>query len=101
MRRSKNKLPFQIASWIKHLSHGSKNNQRHAWAKGRLDPRDKDIAWTATGCILGFCQPNNRMSQTQERNLLPHTQSYLDIEISRTFLLGSQALVLSILLKRG
>jgi hypothetical protein len=41
------------------------------------------------------------MSQTQERNLLPHTQSYLDIEISRTFLLGSQALVLSILLKRG
>jgi hypothetical protein len=73
----------------------------HAWSKDRQDPEQQDVAWIATGCVLALSRPNSMMWQTQERRLLPHIQSYLDIKIGRVLLFGSEAIVVPILLKCG
>jgi hypothetical protein len=73
----------------------------HAWAKDRQDLEQQDTAWIATGCILVLSQSNYTMWQTQERRLLPHLQSYLNIKIGRILLFESKALVIPILLQCG
>jgi tetratricopeptide (TPR) repeat protein len=73
----------------------------HAWAKDRQDLEQQDTAWIATGCILGLSQSNSIMWQTQERRLLPHLQSYLNIKIGRILLFESKAIVIPILLQCG
>jgi tetratricopeptide (TPR) repeat protein len=71
----------------------------HAWAKDRQDPMCQGVAWIATGCILGFSRFNTRLWQTQERSLLPHVLSYLDIKVKKVFDLASKAVITSIFLK--
>jgi tetratricopeptide (TPR) repeat protein len=73
----------------------------HAWAKDRQDLKQQGEAWIATGCVLTFSRFNTRMWQTQGRLLLPHVQSYLDIEISKALSFSSEAAVIPILLKCG
>jgi hypothetical protein len=73
----------------------------HAWAKDRQDLEQQDTAWIATGCVLALSRSDSIMWQTQERRLLPHLQSYLNIKIGRILLFESKALVIPILLKCG
>ncbi|PQE34078.1 Tetratricopeptide-like helical domain protein [Rutstroemia sp. NJR-2017a WRK4] len=73
----------------------------HAWAKDRQDPEQQGVTWIAAGCVLTLSGPNPIMWQTQERRLLPHIQSYLDIKIGRVFLFGHESIVIPILLRCG
>ena len=73
----------------------------HAWAKDRQDSKRQGVAWIATGCVLGFSRSNTRMWQTQERRLLPHVLSYLDLKVKKAFDLASKTVITSILLKCG
>jgi len=73
----------------------------HAWAKDRQDLKHQEEAWIAAGCVLTFSRFNTHMWQTQGRLLLPHVQSYLDIEISKALSFSSKAAVIPILLKCG
>jgi tetratricopeptide (TPR) repeat protein len=73
----------------------------HAWAKDRQDSRRQGVAWIATGCVLGFSRSNTRMWRTQERRLLPHVLSYLDLKVKKAFDLASKTVITSILLKCG
>jgi tetratricopeptide (TPR) repeat protein len=73
----------------------------HAWAKDRQDLEQQDVAWIATGCVLALSRSDSIMWQTQERRLLPHLQSYLNIKIGRILLFESKALVIPILLQCG
>ncbi|KAM3067116.1 hypothetical protein ACMFMG_011672 [Clarireedia jacksonii] len=73
----------------------------HTWAKDRQDSEQQGVAWIAAGCVLTLSRRNSIMWQTQERYLLPHIQSYLDIQIGRVFLFGVQSIVIPILLQCG
>ncbi|KAH6694346.1 P-loop containing nucleoside triphosphate hydrolase protein, partial [Leptodontidium sp. MPI-SDFR-AT-0119] len=73
----------------------------HAWAKDRQDSERQGVAWIAAGCILGFSRSNARMWQEQERRLLPHIFSYLDIKVKRAFRFASKAVVTPLILKCG
>ena len=73
----------------------------HAWAKDRQDSKRQGVAWIATGCVLGFSLSNTGMWQTQERRLLPHVLSYLDLKVKKAFDLASKTIITSILLKCG
>jgi len=73
----------------------------HAWAKDRQDSKRQGVAWIATGCVLGFSRSNIRMWQTQERRLLPHVLSYLDLKVKKAFDLASKTVITSILLECG
>ncbi|KAM0157263.1 hypothetical protein ACHAPG_004757, partial [Botrytis cinerea] len=73
----------------------------HAWAKDRQDPKQQGVAWVAAGCILTLSRQNSTMWQTQERQLLPHIQSYLDIKIGKVFSFGDESTVVPILLQCG
>ncbi|KAK8905606.1 hypothetical protein QC760_005530 [Botrytis cinerea] len=73
----------------------------HAWAKDRQDSKQQGVAWVAAGCILTLSRQNSTMWQTQERQLLPHIQSYLDIKIGRVFSFGDESTVVPILLQCG
>jgi hypothetical protein len=73
----------------------------HAWAKDRQDLEQQKVAWLATGCILTLSRIDSIMWQAQERRLLPHIQSYLDIRIKKALLFGSESLVIPILLECG
>jgi tetratricopeptide (TPR) repeat protein len=73
----------------------------HAWAKDRQDSKRQGVAWIVTGCVLGFSRSNTHMWQTQERRLLPHVLSYLDLKVKKAFDLASKTVITSILLKCG
>ncbi|KAM3088918.1 hypothetical protein ACMFMG_000539 [Clarireedia jacksonii] len=73
----------------------------HAWAKDRQDQEQQSIAWITTGCIIALSRQKSIIWRTQERHLLPHIQSYLDIEIWKTFLFGEESIVVPILLQCG
>jgi tetratricopeptide (TPR) repeat protein len=73
----------------------------HAWAKDRQDSKRQGVAWIATGCVLGFSSSNDRMWQTQQRRLLPHVLSYLDLKVKKAFDLASKTFITSILLRCG
>ena len=73
----------------------------HAWAKDRQDSKRQGVAWIATGCVLGFSRSNTRMWQRQERRLLPHVLSYLDLKVKKAFDLASKTVITSILLECG
>ncbi|PVH68023.1 TPR-like protein [Cadophora sp. DSE1049] len=73
----------------------------HAWAKDRQDSERQGVAWIAAGCVLGFSRLNTHMWQTQERRLLPHVLSYLDIKVNKAFGLASKAVITPIVLKCG
>jgi tetratricopeptide (TPR) repeat protein/AraC-like DNA-binding protein len=73
----------------------------HAWAKDRQDPEQQGVYWVTAGCVLALSRRNSMMWQTQERRLLPHIQSYLDVKISRVLSFGSEAILVPILLQCG
>jgi tetratricopeptide (TPR) repeat protein len=73
----------------------------HVWAKDRQELAQQGEAWVAAGCVLALSQSNAHMWQIQERRLLPHIQSYLDIEIGRVLSFGSEATIIPILLNCG
>jgi hypothetical protein len=73
----------------------------HAWAKDRQDSEQQVVAWITAGCALALSRSNTHTWQTQERRLLPHMQSYLDIEISKALSYEFQAIVVPILLQYG
>ncbi|KAM3068017.1 hypothetical protein ACMFMG_011064 [Clarireedia jacksonii] len=73
----------------------------HAWAKDRQDSRRQGVAWIATGCVIRFSRGNARMWQTQERRLLPHILSYLDLKVKNAFDFASKTIITSILLECG
>ncbi|KIM94573.1 hypothetical protein OIDMADRAFT_45566 [Oidiodendron maius Zn] len=73
----------------------------HAWAKDRQNAKQQGAAWMTSGCILGFSRSNNYLWQTQERRLLPHIQSYLNINVKKAFSFASGATILPIILKCG
>ena len=73
----------------------------HAWAKDRQNSERQGTAWIAAGCVLGFSRSNTHIWQTQERRLLPHVLSYLDIKVNKAFGLASKAVVTPIVLKCG
>ncbi|KAH9212847.1 hypothetical protein DL95DRAFT_447360 [Leptodontidium sp. 2 PMI_412] len=73
----------------------------HAWAKDRQDSKYQGVTWIVTGCILGLSRSSTRLWQTQERLLLPHILSYLDIKFKKAFSLASTALITPVFLKCG
>ena len=73
----------------------------HAWAKDRQNTKRQGAVWIATGCVLGFSHLNTRFWQIQERRLLPHILSYLEIKARRAFGLVSKAVVTPIFLECG
>ncbi|TVY51960.1 hypothetical protein LSUE1_G010381, partial [Lachnellula suecica] len=72
----------------------------HAWAKDRQDLQQQKEAWVTTGCILALSRTDSTMWEDQERRLLPHVQTYLDIRI-QIAPAAFKALILPILLKCG
>ena len=73
----------------------------HAWAKDRQDSERQGMAWITAGCVLGLSYSNYRLWQTQERLLLPHILSYLDIKVNNTFGLAAKSVVTPLFLKCG
>ncbi|KAM3077881.1 hypothetical protein ACMFMF_004300 [Clarireedia jacksonii] len=73
----------------------------HVWAKDRQDPEHQGVAWIAAGCLLTLSQYNSTIWGTQEKQLLPHIQSYLDIEIKVVFSFADESIIIPILLKCG
>ncbi|KFY88696.1 hypothetical protein V500_06177 [Pseudogymnoascus sp. VKM F-4518 (FW-2643)] len=73
----------------------------HAWAKDRQDSKKQGMAWISTGCVLAISQFNDYIWRTQERRLLPHIQSFLNIRINKAFSFESKAIVIPILLQCG
>lgn len=73
----------------------------HAWAKDRQDLEWQGVSWVTTGCVLALSQSDSMLWQTQERRLLPHIQSYLDIKFRRVLSFEPEALVVPILLQCG
>ncbi|KFY32151.1 hypothetical protein V493_00462, partial [Pseudogymnoascus sp. VKM F-4281 (FW-2241)] len=73
----------------------------HAWAKDRQDSEKQGITWIATGCVLALSRINTHIWRTQERRLLPHIQTFVDIRNNREVSLRSKSLVIPILLKCG
>jgi hypothetical protein len=73
----------------------------HAWAKERQDSEGQGMAWIAAGCVLGFSRLNIRMWEMQERRLLLHVLSYLDIKVNKAFRLASKSVVTPLFLKCG
>ncbi|KAK6605159.1 phosphorylase superfamily protein [Botrytis cinerea] len=71
----------------------------HAWAKDRQDPKQQGIAWIAAGCILILSRQNSTLWKTQEKQLLPHIQSYLDIKIGKVFSFEDKSIIIPILLQ--
>ncbi|KAH9205226.1 hypothetical protein DL95DRAFT_397867 [Leptodontidium sp. 2 PMI_412] len=71
----------------------------HAWAKDRQDSKCQGVAWIVTGCILGLSRSSARLWQTQEKLLLPHILSYLDIKFKKAFSLASTAVVTPLFLE--
>ncbi|KAH8648332.1 hypothetical protein BGZ60DRAFT_499727, partial [Tricladium varicosporioides] len=70
----------------------------HAWAKDREDREQQARAWIAAGCVLALSRFNYVLWQTQERLLLPHIQSYLDLKIGRVVSFGPETVIVPILL---
>ena len=73
----------------------------HAWAKDRQNAKQQGAAWITSGCVLGFSRSNNYLWQAQERRLLPHIQSYLNINVKKAFSFATEATILPITLKCG
>jgi tetratricopeptide (TPR) repeat protein len=73
----------------------------HAWAKDRQNSEQQGVSWIAAGCVLILSRSNSIIWQTQERHLLLHIQSYLDIQLERVFLFGDESIVIPILLQCG
>ncbi|RDW83502.1 putative kinesin light chain 1 protein [Coleophoma crateriformis] len=73
----------------------------HAWAKDRQSLKQQETVWMGTGCVLAFSQSDSEMWRTHARLLLPHIQSFLDIEVYTTLLIDSESIVLPILLNCG
>ncbi|KAL9117774.1 MAG: hypothetical protein Q9187_005686 [Circinaria calcarea] len=73
----------------------------HVWAKDRQELAQQGDAWVAAGCVLALSRSNRHMWRTRERRLLPHIQSYLDIEIRRVLTFGTDATIIPILLQCG
>ncbi|OBT93612.2 hypothetical protein VE01_08085 [Pseudogymnoascus verrucosus] len=72
----------------------------HAWAKDRQDLEKQGITWISTGCVLALSRFNTQW-RTQERRLLPHVQTFVDIRNNREVSLGSEPIVVPILLECG
>ncbi|KAG9239961.1 P-loop containing nucleoside triphosphate hydrolase protein, partial [Calycina marina] len=73
----------------------------HAWAKDRQDSERQGVAWVVAGCVLGFSRSNTRMWQEQERRLLPHILSYLEMKVKRAFRFASKVVIIPLVLKCG
>lgn len=73
----------------------------HAWAKDRQNSERQGMAWIAAGCVLSFSRSNTRMWQTQERRLLPHVLSYLDIKVNKAFGLAAKSVITPLFLQCG
>ncbi|PMD38716.1 HET-domain-containing protein [Hyaloscypha variabilis F] len=73
----------------------------HAWARDRQTLEQQQDAWISCGCVLALSRADATIWHTQGRRLIPHIQSYLDIEIAKAVHFGSEALVIPILLKCG
>ncbi|KAG4432791.1 hypothetical protein IFR05_011727 [Cadophora sp. M221] len=70
----------------------------HAWAKDRQDPGRQGKVWIISGCVLGLSRFNKRFWQVQERALLPHVLSHMEIEVGKGFGLGLKSIITSIFL---
>ena len=73
----------------------------HAWAKDRQNTKQQGAAWISCGSILAFSCSSSHLWRTQERRLLPHVQSYLNINIKKAFSFASEATILPIILRCG
>ncbi|KAH7374180.1 hypothetical protein BKA64DRAFT_714983 [Cadophora sp. MPI-SDFR-AT-0126] len=73
----------------------------HAWAKDRQGSKCQSVAWIATGCVLGFSWSRLGLWRTQERLLLSHILSYLDIKVKEAFKSVSKTVITPILVKCG
>ncbi|KFY48789.1 hypothetical protein V495_01031 [Pseudogymnoascus sp. VKM F-4514 (FW-929)] len=73
----------------------------HAWAKDRQDSKEQSLAWITAGCVLALSRFDTHTWQTQERRLLPHVLTFVDIWINREGSLGSKLLVIPIIFKFG
>ncbi|RDL37405.1 uncharacterized protein BP5553_04838 [Venustampulla echinocandica] len=71
----------------------------YARARDRQDSERQGMAWIIAGCVLGFSRSNTRIWQTQERRLLPHILSYLNIKVNKAFGLASKAITTPIILQ--
>ncbi|OBT53876.1 hypothetical protein VE04_06248 [Pseudogymnoascus sp. 24MN13] len=73
----------------------------HAWARDRQTSKCQGVAWIVTGCVLGFSHFNTSLWQTQDRRLLPHVLSYLDVKVKKVFDLASKEITTPIFLQCG
>ncbi|KFX98191.1 hypothetical protein V490_02429 [Pseudogymnoascus sp. VKM F-3557] len=73
----------------------------HAWAKDRQDSTEQSLTWIATGCVLELSQFDIHTWQKQERRLLPHIQTFVDIWINREVSLRSKPIVIPIIIQCG
>ncbi|KAH8590733.1 hypothetical protein B0O99DRAFT_520880 [Bisporella sp. PMI_857] len=73
----------------------------HAWAKNRQTSIQQSTAWLVTGCVIAFSKSSSPIWQTQEKLLVPHIQSYLDIIVQQVLLFGPTPVVIPILIKCG
>ncbi|KAF2803835.1 uncharacterized protein BDZ99DRAFT_546416 [Mytilinidion resinicola] len=73
----------------------------HAWAKDRQASDQQGHSWISTGCILALSWSESTLSQSEERQLRPQVQSYLDIEVNAAFSFGPETMVIPIFLQCG
>ena len=73
----------------------------HVWARDRQGSEQQGASWIAAGCVLALSRSNTSTWRRQERRLLAHVQSYLDIDFKKAFSFETKAIVVPILLKCG
>ncbi|KAF2499993.1 hypothetical protein BU16DRAFT_233539 [Lophium mytilinum] len=73
----------------------------HAWAKDRQASDQQGLSWISAGCILSLARLPNTLSQSQQRQLLSHVQSYLDVKVKAAFSFGPKDIVIPIFLHCG
>jgi hypothetical protein len=54
----------------------------HAWAKDRLDKSQLEQAWVTTGCLIAYTAYSGDVWLVNEKDMRPHIQSYLPIQIA-------------------
>ena len=73
----------------------------HAWAKDRQNPKQQGQSWIGAGCVVTLSSSISSMWLRQEKQLRPHVQSYLDIDVKTAFSLEPEAMVMPIFLQCG
>ncbi|MCJ1449247.1 MAG: hypothetical protein MMC23_009767 [Stictis urceolatum] len=73
----------------------------HAWAKDHQSSDQQKFSWISAECIIALSWFGSTLWQDTERQLKPHMQSYLDVEIKTALQFGPESRIIPIFLQYG